>query len=314
MLDWAAPPRRGRGDPVLRLHVRRREARARRHLRRHAAALRDRGGAARHRRARAAGLRRGPARGAPVRAERRRAHRHRPDRRARAARADGRARDARAVPRSRTRRATASCPPPRTARSRRSSRRAAATRPRTASTPAPTCSSARWSSLDSGRAAPVSFEREVFPSLVGNGLYGFDAAGYWIDIGTPERYLEATWDLLAGRVELDAAAARRDGLARLRELPRRGRARRAAERARPALLGGHGRAVERSVLHERVIVGADAAVVESVLGERVRVGERRAHGTGRDGRRRRRDRAGRGPRPPARGSSRGDRAGGEPVA
>src|SRR4029453_9246228 len=55
------------------------------------------------------------------------------------------------------------------------------------------------SSIPAGRA--VSFEREVFPSLVGKGLYGFAAAGYWIDIGTPERYLEATWDLLAGRVK-----------------------------------------------------------------------------------------------------------------
>ena len=53
-------------------------------------------------------------------------------------------------------------------------------------------------SIPAGRA--VSFEREVFPALVGDGLYGYDAAGYWIDIGTPERYLEATWDLLAGRV------------------------------------------------------------------------------------------------------------------
>src|SRR5215210_4429980 len=47
---------------------------------------------------------------------------------------------------------------------------------------------------------PVSFELEVFPSLVGEGLYGYEADGYWIDIGTPERYLEAAWDLLAGRV------------------------------------------------------------------------------------------------------------------
>jgi len=53
--------------------------------------------------------------------------------------------------------------------------------------------------IESGRA--VSFEREVFPALVGEGLYGWHAEGYWIDIGTPERYLEATWDLLAGRVE-----------------------------------------------------------------------------------------------------------------
>src|SRR5204863_409176 len=52
--------------------------------------------------------------------------------------------------------------------------------------------------IPAGRA--VSFEREVFPQMVGNGLYGWAADGYWIDIGTPERYLEATWDLLAGRV------------------------------------------------------------------------------------------------------------------
>src|SRR4051794_18856765 len=52
-----------------------------------------------------------------------------------------------------------------------------------------------------GRAA--SIEREIFPQLVGNGLHGFDFDDYWIDIGTPDRYLEATYDLLAGRVESD---------------------------------------------------------------------------------------------------------------
>src|SRR4051812_20858334 len=53
--------------------------------------------------------------------------------------------------------------------------------------------------IPAGRAA--SFEREVFPRIVGNGLFGWKAGGYWIDIGTPERYLEATYDLLSGRVE-----------------------------------------------------------------------------------------------------------------
>ena len=51
----ARVPRRRRGDPVVRLHVRRRARRARRHLRRHAAALRGRGRAAGHRRAGAPG-------------------------------------------------------------------------------------------------------------------------------------------------------------------------------------------------------------------------------------------------------------------
>ena len=31
----------------------------------------------------------------------------------------------------------------------------------------------------------LSIERDVFPALVGNGLYGFEASGYWLDIGTP---------------------------------------------------------------------------------------------------------------------------------
>jgi mannose-1-phosphate guanylyltransferase len=46
----------------------------------------------------------------------------------------------------------------------------------------------------------VSIEREVWPQLVGDGLYGFPADAYWLDIGTPERYLQATFDILEGNV------------------------------------------------------------------------------------------------------------------
>jgi mannose-1-phosphate guanylyltransferase len=53
--------------------------------------------------------------------------------------------------------------------------------------------------VPAGRA--VSIEREVFPHLVGEGLYGLLLDGYWMDIGTPERYLQASWDILEGRVE-----------------------------------------------------------------------------------------------------------------
>jgi mannose-1-phosphate guanylyltransferase len=52
-----------------------------------------------------------------------------------------------------------------------------------------------------GRA--VSIEREVFPKLVGQGLYGRRLDGYWMDIGTPERYLQASWDILEDRVQTD---------------------------------------------------------------------------------------------------------------
>jgi len=47
----------------------------------------------------------------------------------------------------------------------------------------------------------VSIEREVFPRLVGDGLCGLLLEGYWMDIGTPERYLQASWDILEGGVE-----------------------------------------------------------------------------------------------------------------
>ena len=46
----------------------------------------------------------------------------------------------------------------------------------------------------------VSIERDVFPRLVGEGLHGLLLDGYWMDIGTPERYLQASWDILEGRV------------------------------------------------------------------------------------------------------------------
>jgi mannose-1-phosphate guanylyltransferase len=47
----------------------------------------------------------------------------------------------------------------------------------------------------------VSIEHEVFPRLVGEGLCATRLDGYWMDIGTPTTYLEATWDILEGRVE-----------------------------------------------------------------------------------------------------------------
>jgi mannose-1-phosphate guanylyltransferase len=47
----------------------------------------------------------------------------------------------------------------------------------------------------------VSIEREIWPALVGNGLYGFaHPSAYWLDIGTPDRYLQGTFDIIEGHV------------------------------------------------------------------------------------------------------------------
>jgi mannose-1-phosphate guanylyltransferase len=47
----------------------------------------------------------------------------------------------------------------------------------------------------------VSIEREVWPQLIGNGLYGYASESYWLDIGTPARYLQGTFDIIEGNVQ-----------------------------------------------------------------------------------------------------------------
>ena len=125
--------------------------------------------------------------------------------------------------------------------------------------------------VPAGRA--VSFEREVFPQLVDNGLYGWAADGYWIDIGTPERYLESTYDLLAGAVESTLPPRDETG-----SLIGDGCLVSGAHIGPQTVLGAHcsvgtDSSVERSALHDRVVVGADCSVREAVLAERVRVGD-----------------------------------------
>lgn len=125
--------------------------------------------------------------------------------------------------------------------------------------------------VPAGRAC--SFEREVFPRLVGDGLYGWAADGYWIDIGTPERYLESTYDLLAGAVESTLPPRDETG-----SLIGDGCLVSGAHIGPQTVLGAHcsvgsDSAIERSALHDRVIVGADCTVREAVLAERVRVGD-----------------------------------------
>ncbi len=45
------------------------------------------------------------------------------------------------------------------------------------------------------RGKALSLERDVFPGLIGRGLYGFLSNGYFVDIGTPESFRKAQTDL-----------------------------------------------------------------------------------------------------------------------
>ena len=152
--------------------------------------------AARHRRR--AQVRRGPARRALPDAQRRRADRHRPDGAARA-RTSARARRRRSrCTRSRIRAPTGSCGWTTTAPCASSSRSPRPTRS-TRTTSPPGAYVLERSVLDLLEpGAPASIERDVFPRLVGNGLYGHVAAGLLEGHRDARALPEATFDILEG--------------------------------------------------------------------------------------------------------------------
>lgn len=117
----------------------------------------------------------------------------------------------------------------------------------------------------------VSIERDVFPRLVGEGLYGTRLEGYWMDIGTPERYLQASWDILGARVKTRVEPTAPGQLvAQDAEVA-------ADAVVGPAVVLGPGCRIEEgaevrgSVLLEGCSVGAGARIAASILGPGVQV-------------------------------------------
>ncbi|MFP5362328.1 MAG: sugar phosphate nucleotidyltransferase [Thermoleophilia bacterium] len=121
----------------------------------------------------------------------------------------------------------------------------------------------------------VSIEREVWPALVDNGLYGFvDDDAYWIDVGTPERYLQATFDILEGNVRTCVAEKLGDGYLAVdpsatidgRIVP-------------PAIVGARSRVGDGShvgslaVLADDVVVGSNSIVERAVVLDGAQIGD-----------------------------------------
>src|SRR4051794_18357382 len=138
----------------------------------------------------------------------------------------------------------------------------------------------------------VSIEREIWPALVGNGLHGAHADGaYWMDIGTPERYLQGTFDILEGNVRTGVAEKLGAGfLAVADDVRPEGRV------VPPAIVGagctiaegahvgalvvlgenvsvGEGARVERSVVLDGVTVGAAAQLTDCIVGPGVTIAD-----------------------------------------
>lgn len=120
----------------------------------------------------------------------------------------------------------------------------------------------------------VSIEREIWPVLVGNGLYGHPSGSYWLDIGTPDRYLQATFDIIEGHV--DTAVRQRLGdeyLALGRDTEILGRVVPPAVLERGVRIAAGAHAGSLAVLGQGVSVGAGAIVERSVVLGGTQIGE-----------------------------------------
>jgi mannose-1-phosphate guanylyltransferase len=118
---------------------------------------------------------------------------------------------------------------------------------------------------------PVSIERETFPGLIeaGDPLFGYASRDYWMDLGTPEKYLRATFDVLEGRVGgLAPVAPHVDPGARVSLRSQLGR----WVVLGPAVDVADGAVIEDSVVLAGARIGAGATVRDSIVGPGASVG------------------------------------------
>jgi mannose-1-phosphate guanylyltransferase len=116
------------------------------------------------------------------------------------------------------------------------------------------------------RDQPASIERDVFPRLVGEGLFAYVGTGYWLDIGTPERYLEGTFDILEGTVATAVTERMADGYVCIEAgTENRGRVIPAALVEHDCRIGEGARIGGRAVLETGVTVGAGTTIERAVV-------------------------------------------------
>jgi mannose-1-phosphate guanylyltransferase len=120
----------------------------------------------------------------------------------------------------------------------------------------------------------VSIEREVWPLLIGNGLYGFPSESYWLDIGSPDCYLQGTFDIIEGNVQ--TAVVQRlgsDWLAIDDSAEIAGRVIPPAVIERGVRVGDGAHVGSLVVLGEDVSIGAGATVERAVILNGTQIGE-----------------------------------------
>jgi mannose-1-phosphate guanylyltransferase len=118
----------------------------------------------------------------------------------------------------------------------------------------------------------VSIEREIWPKLVGDGLFAYRHQAYWLDIGKPETYLQATYDILGGAVETSVETAGGIVVGVGCEIAADAAIGPLSVLGDGVVVGARSR-IERSVVLEGATIGAGCTVSDSIVGPRVEIGD-----------------------------------------
>ncbi|MGQ0632320.1 MAG: sugar phosphate nucleotidyltransferase [Sporichthyaceae bacterium] len=122
----------------------------------------------------------------------------------------------------------------------------------------------------------VSVERETFPGLLAAGIrvQGHREDAYWLDLGTPQTFIQGSVDLVRGVLASPAVRDPGPCLIGADALVAADAAIDGGTSVGSRAVIGAGAVVQGSVLFDDVWVGAGAVVRDSVLGAGARVGER----------------------------------------
>jgi mannose-1-phosphate guanylyltransferase len=122
----------------------------------------------------------------------------------------------------------------------------------------------------------VSVERETFPGLIAAGepVFGYDETAYWLDVGTPEAFVQASRDLVLGMLPSPALPGPSGAMLALPGAavdP-------GAEVSGGSVIGAGtvvapGARVHGSILLDGVIIAPGARVSGSIVGRGARIGE-----------------------------------------
>lgn len=135
----------------------------------------------------------------------------------------------------------------------------------------------------------LSIEREIFPAVIesGRAVFGFPSSAYWLDLGTPDKYRQAHFDMMQGKVHDVAYPS--PWIAEGAEVDLKAHVGRWVAVGAGARIGagaelddsvvmfgaevGPGARVLRSIVASGAVVGARATLTDTVLGEGATVPE-----------------------------------------